>query len=348
MSDIRAVRLPTVDDVDRAARVIAGMLKPTPLSLAPAAGLPHLAAGFISSGLTLKLEGLQPTGSFKVRGALAALSDIDPDTRVVTASAGNHALGVAFAARVLGRSAVVVTSTKASPVKLAAIRRLGVDLVQVGDSFDEAEAYALELASHGARYVSPYNDPHVIAGQATIGTELAEQLPGPLTVVCPVGGGGLASGIGLWASTRPDVRLVGVEAEVSTAVSSAVAAGGQTWVSVGETIADGMAGNIEPGSVTIELISRYVDELVTVTDLQIRDAIRFLAAERGIVAEGAGAAAVAAVTAGQVEPSGQMVAVVSGRNIAPGLLADIYAASDEGNAANPPRKLGSANHDDRP
>ncbi|WP_281899488.1 threonine ammonia-lyase [Phytohabitans aurantiacus] len=311
---IRAVRTPTLADIDRAARAVAQHLERTPV----AAGMPELA---------LKLEGLQPTGSFKVRGALAALSTVDADVPVVTASAGNHALGVAFAAHVLGRRATVVTSATASPVKVAAIRRFDVDLVQVGTRYDDAERHALELAARGAHFVSPYNDPDVIAGQATIGVELAEQLPGPLTVVCGVGGGGLSAGLGLWASTRPDVRVVGVEPAASAAMAAAVAAGHQVPIEVGATLADGAAGNIEPGSVTIDLVSRYVDELLTVTEDEIRDAIRFLATRCGVIAEGAAAAPVAAVLAGRVATRGRAVAVVSGRNIAPAVLAEIVTAA---------------------
>lgn len=316
----RAVRQPTSDDLQRAVRCITGALRPTPLDRGTASDPVRLA---------LKLEGCQPTGSFKVRGALAALEALDPATAVVTASAGNHALGLAYAATRLGRRAKVVTATTASPVKVAAIRRFDVELVQAGMSYDDAEAHALALAagpeSTRAHYVSPYNDPHVIAGQATVGFELAEQTDGPLTVVCGIGGGGLASGLGLWASTRRQTRVVGVEVAVSTAVSAAVQAGRQVTVPVGETIADGMAGNIEPGSVTVDLVRRYVSDLVTVTEGEIREAIRYLALERGIVAEGAGAAPVAAVLAGRVPDGPKTVAVVSGRNITSAVLAGVIA-----------------------
>lgn len=306
----RLVRVPTFRDVERAWRTVSGHLPPSPVDLGT--------GGSSGSDFALKLESLQPTGSFKVRGALSALSALADGTRVVTASAGNHGLGVAYAARALGRPATVVVAENASPAKVALLRRFGVDLVQVGTSFDEAEAHALELAGEGAHYLSSYNDPHVIAGQATIGFELDNQLRDrgdDLTVVCGIGGGGLAAGLGLWASARPCVRVVGVEAEVSTAVSAAIAAGEQLTVDVGESLADGLAGNIEAGAVTPDLISRHVDELVTVSEADIRGAIRYLASERGFVAEGAAAAATAALLAGKVRPHGRAVAVVSGRNI---------------------------------
>jgi threonine dehydratase len=313
MSSTRVVRAPTLDEVHQAALFVASILPPAPVD-APAD----------SSALYLKLEGLQPTGSFKVRGALAALKALAPDRPVIAASAGNHALGIAYAATRLRRQATVVTSATAAEAKVAAIRRFAVELVQVGTSFDEAEAQALDLATRdNLHYVSAYNDPYVIAGQATIGFELDKQLEGPLTVVCGVGGGGLASGLGLWANTRGDVRIVGVESAASIALSTAVQAGQQISVSIGPTLADGLAGNIEPGSVTIDLVGRYVHDLVTVSEDEICSAIRYLALERGVVAEGAGAVGVAAVLAGRVTGSGKTVAVVSGRNISPAILADI-------------------------
>ena len=313
----RAVSAPTHGDLDAAWSTVRRHLARSPVDLG---------AGTVEDPV-LKLENLHPTGSFKVRGALNALGALDPGIPVVTASAGNHGLGVAFASRALGRSATVVVATTASPAKVDQLRRLGVDLVETGTSYDDAEAHALGLAAEGARFLSGYNDAAVIAGQGTIGLELDDQLTGPLTVVCGVGGGGLASGLGLWASRRPDVRVVGVEAEVSTAVSAAVAAGRQVPVPVGETLADGMAGNIEPGSVTVDLVARYVDDLVTVSEAEIRSAIRYLAGERGYVAEGAGAVPVAALRAGKVAVHSRPVAVVSGRNIALPTLAAVLAGT---------------------
>ena len=305
------MRTPTTDDLERAVQVVRRYLRPTPLD-----------EGLEPSEPLLKLESMQPTGSFKVRGALNALTNVDPDTPVVTASAGNHGLGMAFAARRLGRPVTVVVSTKASPAKVEALRRLGTEPVQIGTTIEDAEAHAMELAQSGAHYISPYNDPDVIAGQGTIGPELAEQMAlddqtgAPLTVVSPIGGGGLTSGLGLWASTRPDVRLVGVESELSTPVSTAIRAGRWAEIEIGPTIADGLSGNVERGSVTLELIGRQADQLLTVSEAEIRDAMRWLASRRGLIAEGAGATALAAVLAGKVDAEGRVVALVSGRNIA--------------------------------
>jgi threonine dehydratase len=266
------------------------------------------------------VETVQPTGSFKVRGALAALRALPGGMDVVAASAGNHGLGVAWAAGELGRDATIVVPETVSPAKLAGLRRLSgpaVRIVQAGDGYDGAEARALELAASSDRhFLSPYNDPWVIAGQASIGAELDAQTSGPLTIVCPVGGGGLISGIGLWASTRDDVTVVGVEPEASAAMAAAVRAGHAVPVAVGPTLSDGTAGNLEAGSITVELVRRHVAGLVTVTEDELARGIRHLAFERGLVAEGAGAAAMAALLAGKVDAIGRPVALVTGRNIA--------------------------------
>jgi len=213
----------------------------------------------------------------------------------------------------------------ASPAKLAALERFAVTLVRHGSSYDEAEARALDLAEAGSRYVSSYNDREVIAGGGTIALELARQIGGPLTIVCPVGGGGLCAGVSLAAAGHPGTRVVGVEAAASRAVSAALAAGATVPILVGETLADGLAGNLEPGSVTVELIGRYTESVISVSEGEIRAAIRFLANEHGLVAEGAGAVATAAVLAGRVEVSGTVVALVTGRNIAEKDLVPILA-----------------------
>lgn len=310
---VREVPPPSRADLDAAWDVVARRLAPTPLVPAPALG----------DGVHLKLETLQPTGSFKVRGGLAALSRAGGGP-VVTASAGNAGLGIAWAAAALGVDATVVVPETASPAKVVALQALPITLVQHGAGYDEAEAHALELAAQGATYVSGYNDTGVIAGQATIGRELEAQLDSPPAVACPLGGGSLSSGLGLWAADRPGGRVVAVESERSPGFSTALAAGEITPIEVRETLADGLAGNIEPGSVTFELVRDHVAAVASVSDAEIEEAIRFLARAHGIVAEGAGAAAVAGVMTGRVERgSGPLVVVVTGRNIALGALAAV-------------------------
>jgi threonine dehydratase len=312
----RAVAAPSAADLDAAWEVVSARLPPTPLVPAPALG----------EDVWLKLETLQPTGSFKVRGALAALSRAGGEP-VITASAGNAGLGVAWAAATLGGRATVVLSENASPAKVTALQALPVTLIQHGAGYDEAEAHALELAARGARYLSSYNDTGVIAGQSTIGRELDAQLPGELTVVAPLGGGSLSSGLGLWASGRDGARVVSVEAERSPGFSTALAAGEITPIEVGDTLADGLAGNIEPGSVTFELVRDHVAFVTTAAEAEIAEAMRFLARAHGIVAEGAGAAGVAGVMAGRVaRGSGSLVVVVTGRNVTLPRLAEVLGA----------------------
>jgi threonine dehydratase len=263
-----------------------------------------------------------------VRGALAALTALDSGAEVVAASAGNHGLGVAWAATVLGRRATVVVPANASPAKVAALEGFDVRVVRHGSSYDDAELRGLELAAEGGVFVSPYNDPRVIAGQATIGRELDVQLPdAPVTVVCPIGGGGLSSGLGLWASTRAGARVVAVEAEPSQPFGAALAAGRLVPITAGPTLADGLGGNVEPGAVTFELVRAHVDSVLAAAERDIEDAVRFMATACGLVVEGAAAAAVAAVRAGSVPGGSPVVIVVSGRNIARARLAALLAAA---------------------
>ena len=300
----RVVATPTAVDLAGALATVRGHLRPTPV--------------VEDSYGVLKLESLQPTGSFKVRGALAALESLAGPARaagVVTASAGNHGLGIAFAALRLKMAAIVVVPTTASPSKVAALRAFPIDLVQQGDDYAAAERHALDIASTGPTYVSPYNDTHVIAGGGSLGAEVREQVDGALTLVVPVGGGGLVSGVGLWAAGQPDVRVVGVEAEASQAVSTAVSAGRVVEVPIGPTLADGLAGNIEPGSVTPALVAEHTHSLVTVSEAEIRSAMRYLVQRHGLVAEGSGAVGVAALMADKVEVTGRPVAIITGRNI---------------------------------
>ncbi|MGH7920346.1 MAG: pyridoxal-phosphate dependent enzyme [Candidatus Dormibacteraceae bacterium] len=194
--------------------------------------------------------------------------------------------------------------------------------MQHGQGYDEAEAFALDLARRGSLYVSPYNDPQVIAGQATIGAELATQVPpGPLTVVCGVGGGGLCSGLGLWARTRPETEVVGVEAAASMAVSTAVRQGRVREIDVAPTLADGLEGNLEPGSITPSVIAAAGVRLLAVSEPDLAVAMRWSATRWGLVLEGAGAAPLAAVLAGRLKPRGRTVLVLSGRNVDAATLA---------------------------
>ncbi len=308
------MRVPDASDVDRAVAIVARHLAPTPVVPAPLLG----------DDVWLKVETVQPTGSFKVRGALvavtAALAD-DPGTRIVTASAGNHGLGIAFAADRLGATATIVVPTNASPAKVAAFEQFAVTLVQHGTSYDEAEAHALTLAGAGTVYVSAYNDPDVIAGQGTIAVELFDQVPGLATIVTPIGGGGLASGLGL-AAQAEGVRVVGVEAAQSPALRTALDAGRPVPIDPGPTLADGLAGNLEAGTVTFDIIRRTVADVVSVSEAEIEAAMRFLDREHGLIAEGSAVVGIAALRCGRItsEKPGATVVVVTGRNVASEVL----------------------------
>lgn len=308
---MRAVQQPTEHDLTRARVAVRQHLQPTRMMALP-------------GGRYLKLETRQPTGAFKVRGAIAALSRLPKGASVVTASAGNHAIGVAWSAQALGHSATIVVPGNVSPAKLAILQEMDADIVQMGSSYDDAEQHALDLAAAGARYISAYNDPHVIAGQATVLDELLDQLEGDFTVVVPVGGGGLISGIALRAARVTDrtITVVGVEAEASQAVSSSVAAGHVVEVQVSETLADGLAGNLEPGSITVDILKQHPPVFATVSEARIRVAIREIYHQHDLVMEGAAATSYAAMQAMPAQ-AGPVVALLTGRNIALDVLREI-------------------------
>jgi threonine dehydratase len=316
---MREVVIPGPDHLEAGWKAVREFLPVTPVVATPQLG----------EGVAAKVETVQPTGSFKVRGGLAAVSATlaqDPDRAVVASSAGNHGLGVAYAASKLGARVTVVVPTGASAAKVSALRQFDVRLVLHGEGYREAETHALDLAAQeGSRYVSPYNDPDVIAGQATLARELAEQVPGLGTVVVPCGGGGLLSGV-ILGLAGTGVRIVGVESEASPSMSAAVAAGGIVPINVEPTVADGLAGNLEPGAVTVRIALEHHVEILTVSESDIRSAMAFSAHKMGLVLEGAGAVGVAALRAGLVAPDAggrATVVILTGRNVAPKLLSEV-------------------------
>jgi threonine dehydratase len=277
----------------------------------------------------LKLESLQPAGSFKIRGAMhAALRHLERHGStvppIVTASAGNHGRGLAFAAQALGLELTVYVPRDAPRAKQEAIARHGADLRRVAD-YDEAERAAKRhAASGGAVYISPYANADVIAGAGTIALEIFEDLPQTAAIVVPVGGGGLASGIGIVArSMRSRLQVhnlgpevIGVEAAASPAFTTSLAAGRITEIAPEPTLADGLTGNLDPDSMTFDIVRETVARVVTVTEAELADAMRGLAEHEHLVAEGAGAAAAAAVQTRKITaPVGPVVAIVSGANI---------------------------------
>ena len=270
------------------------------------------------AGVWLKLENQQLEGSFKTRGALHALMQAGIQ-RAVTASAGNHGRALSFAARRLGVALTVFAPRTAPLAKLDPIRRHGATL-ELRDTYDDAERDAILFArTHRIPYISPYNHPDVIAGAGTVGLEVIEDLPDVEMIVVPVGGGGLVSGIALAASAHPTMPSIqGVEAAASPVFTSALRAGALVEVEVHSTLADGLAGNAEPGSMTFDVIRDLHVEVTAAGEDEIARAMHGLLEHHGQTVEGAGAVGVAALLSGAIVPSGAQVAViVSGGNVDP-------------------------------
>ena len=280
------------------------------------------------SRVFVKLENLQMTGSFKERGAANVLLQLSPAERrrgVVAASAGNHGLAVAFHASRLGIGAVIVMPAWAPLGKLMAARRHGAEVVLHGDNYDEAYVRAKEIeAERELVFVHPFDDPRVIAGQGSIGLELCEQVADLDAVLVPVGGGGLIGGVALAVKAlRPATRIVGVQAEEAAGMKAALAAAQRVLVPPASTIADGIAVR-RVGEHTFDLARRYVDEVVTVGEEEIANAILLLLEIEKTVVEGAGAVPLAALINRRVTLPGKTVALVlSGGNIDVNLVAQI-------------------------
>jgi threonine dehydratase len=303
------VTAPGLPEIERARERLAGVARVTPVF--PSETLSRLTG----RSVRLKAENLQRTGSFKIRGAYTKLSSLEPErlaAGVVAASAGNHGQAVAWAARELGAPARIFMPQDSPMAKVDATRNYGAEVDLTGPAFEEtlAEAQAYVEGS-GGTFVHPYEDTFVMSGQGTIGLELAEQVDELDTVVLPIGGGGLASGISLaLRAVRPGLRLVGVQA-------AGTRPGGS-----GHTIADGIAVK-QPGDLTMGILGETLDDIVTVEDEQIAEAIVLLAERTKLVVEGAGAASVAAVLGGLVGGSGAVLALLSGGNIDASLMVQV-------------------------
>jgi threonine dehydratase len=294
-----------------------------------------------------KLEIWQPTGSFKVRGAankLLRLRDEDaPAFRrgFVAASAGNHGLGLAHASTSLSARATLVVPRSVSPAKLESLWRYPIELVVSIGNYDVAEADARKMAQdRGTVFVSPYNDADVIAGAGTIGIEILADLPDVDVVLVPVGGGGLAAGIGLYIkSIAPRTRVIGVQSEAYPAMFRARAAGAIVPVDDLPSLADGLAGNIEAGSMTFDLCRHYLDDMVLVSESDIEQAIRHFVRDERVIVEGSGAVCAAALLARKVDLTtagvnqARVVCVTTGRNIAERVLTDIMGKPNDSSAA---------------
>ena len=269
----------------------------------------------------VKDEHLQRTGSFKIRGAMNLISQLDPAELargVVAASAGNHAQGVAVAASVHGVQATIFMPADATLSKVEATRGYGAEVVLSGENLSEAlEAAKAHAAATGAIFVHPFDDARIVAGQGTLGLELVEQLPDIATVILPIGGGGLFAGVATAIrALRPHCRIVGVQAEACQSIRAARAAGHPVTIDAAPTMADGIAVK-QPGALTYPIIEATIDELVMVDDNELASAMLWLMERAKQVVEGAGAATMAALLAGKIAPVGPTVCVLSGGNIDP-------------------------------
>lgn len=279
--------------------------------------------------VALKAECLQRTGSFKLRGALCKLRAIGDESRgVVAGSAGNHAQSLAYAARHYGVRCEVFMPVGAAVSKLAAVRAFGAEVHEQGESVDECVALAEErAASAGLTFVHPFDDEDVIAGQSGVGVELAADVPDLRRVIVPIGGGGLASGTAIALKLqRPDVEVIGVQARACAPFPESLRGGAPVAAPSVQTIADGIAIK-RPGAITLPLVERWLDGVVTVDEDAIASAMVLLMERSKLVVEGAGASSVAALLSGEVAPAaeGTTVAILSGGNVDIGLLAQIAA-----------------------
>ena len=315
-------KLPEYSDIIKAQQRLKGVVKATPLE--------HSKSFSAMSGANvyMKLENMQSTGSFKVRGAynkLCTLNKEELSNGVVCASAGNHAQGVAFAARILGLKATVFMPVFTPPLKVIATRNYGAEVVLEGESFDDAQAAAMQFKKEtGAVIIHAFDDPCIIAGQGTIGLELFQANDSIQDVLVPIGGGGMISGIAIaLKEMNPDIRIIGVEAAGAQSMKNALKQGKPEKLTKMQTIADGIAVKT-PGNLTFEATRQYVDDILLVEDAEIAHATYLLLQRAKILAEPSGGAAMAAVLQKRPEFEGRnVVPVISGGNINMGLLEQI-------------------------
>ena len=312
-------------DIQDARRLIRNEVNKTPLVRS------QYLSDLCGSDAYLKLENLQVTNAFKIRGALNRMMNLTPEEKargVIAASSGNHAQAVAIGAEKLNLTATVVVPETTPRIKVEKIRKHNVELIIHGEMYDYAEQYARKLAKEkGATFVSSYNDPLVVAGQGTVGLEILEDLPTADSIIVPVSGGSVLSGVAIAAkSIKPDIEILGVQPETVAAMYHCLKAGKIINMEMRHTIADGLDGNIEQGCITFELIQRYVDEILLFNEDTIRKMIRVLWEKEGQVVEASGAISIAPIVEAPKRFTGKRtVAVITGGNIDDALFQDILA-----------------------
>ncbi len=267
----------------------------------------------------LKLENWQITGSFKIRGAfnkLLTLSEEEKRRGVITASAGNHGLGVAHACKILDLAGKIIVPVNASPAKVKALQNYKVELIQAGRDYDEAEEFARQIqVEQGLTFVHGFSDPQIIAGQGTIALEILEALPEAGTIVVPIGGGGLISGVALAAKAiKSKIKIVGVQSEASPAMYNSLRAGKPVETPIDDTIADGLAGRFVT-ELNLQIIQKWVDDVLLVSETAIKEAMRLILEHEHILIEGSAAVGLAALLENKIVTSGKTVVVLTGRNI---------------------------------
>jgi len=317
----------TLEDIQKAQKTIAPYAKVTPLCRS------EFLSKLCAADIYLKLDNLQPTHSFKIRGVMNKLLNLtakEKERGVVTASAGNHGQAVAFGAKEVGFSAKVVVPTNTPQVKVEGIRRFGADLLLFGANYPESEAKAKEIAQQEGRlYISPYNDDFIVAGHGTAGLEIVKERPEVDVVVVPVGGGGLISGISIAVkSLKPSAQVIGVQSQAVPIMYESLKAGRIIPAHRHEptTVAEGLSGGIEQNSITFDIAQKYVDRVVLVKEASIRKAVYLLCANEGLVVEGSGVAGAAMLLEKPTEFSGKtVVLMVTGGNIDQSLLKTIIA-----------------------
>ena len=316
--------LVSADDIERAAHGLRDVALHTPLLAAP------WLSEILAADVRLKCENLQRAGAFKIRGAytaIARLSDAERARGVITYSSGNHAQGVALAARIFGVRAVVVMPTTAPEVKQAGAKRLGAEVVLEGTTSTERKDRAEKIAAaEDLAMIPAFDHPDVIAGQGTTAIEILLDCPDVQTIVVPVGGGGLIAGVAAYVKqTRPDVRVIGVEPTTANAMQRSLVVGQPVTIPISRTIADGLMP-VRPGDMTYAHAQTFVDEIVLVDDDAILEATRRLIGDSKLVVEFSGAATVAALMSRRIDVHGQRVAaILSGGNLDPRRAIELIA-----------------------